>query len=185
MNAVFLDRDGTLIYDPEDLRVESVNELKLFPDTLEALKLLASLPYLVFLISNQAGIGEGLITLDEFYVIENAFIDMITPSGIKIQKTYVCPHTPADNCQCRKPKPFMINQAAEEFNIDVKNSYMIGDRESDIMAGVNAGTKTILVQTGNEPVISKEATYTAPDLLAAINYIAEQNQLTNKQKIDN
>jgi D-glycero-D-manno-heptose 1,7-bisphosphate phosphatase len=69
----------------------------------------------------------------------------------------------------------MINQAAEEFNIDLENSYMIGDRESDIMAGVNAGTKTILVQTGNEPVISKEASYTAPDLLAAINYIAAQS----------
>jgi hypothetical protein len=63
----------------------------------------------------------------------------------------------------------------DEFDIDLTNSYMIGDRESDIMAGMNAGTKTILVQTGNEPVVSKEATYTAPDVLAAITYIAGQN----------
>jgi D-glycero-D-manno-heptose 1,7-bisphosphate phosphatase len=172
MKAVFFDRDGTLIVDPPDLRVDSVDEIELFPDTLRALSELAKLDYGVFLISNQAGIGEGRITRQEFETIENKVIELIKPSGINVLNTYVCPHVPSDNCVCRKPKPYMVLQAAEEFDIDLPQSYFIGDRESDIMAGVNAGTKTILVKTGNEPVVSKEATYTATDLLEAIEYIA-------------
>lgn len=175
MRAVFLDRDGTLIVDPPDLRVDSVDKLELLPETVVALTKLATLDYGVFLVSNQAGIGEGRITLDEFRAIEGAFIARIAPTGIKIVKTYVCPHVPEDNCACRKPKPFMLQQAAQEFDIDLASSYMIGDRESDIMAGVNAGTKTILVQTGNEPVVSPEATVTVPTILEAVNYIAAQD----------
>jgi D-glycero-D-manno-heptose 1,7-bisphosphate phosphatase len=173
MKAVFLDRDGTLVVDPPDLRVDSIDKLQLLPTTLAALTKLANLKWGgVFIVSNQAGIGEGRITFDEFQAIEDAFMAMIAATGIEILKTYVCPHKPADNCVCRKPKPFMLNQAAEEFDIDLAQSYMIGDNESDIMAGVHAGTKTILVQTGNEPVVSKEATVTVPTILEAVEYIA-------------
>ncbi len=172
MRAVFLDRDGTLVVDPPDLRVDSIDKLKLLPTTLTALTKLAELDYGVFLVSNQAGIGEGRITFAEFQTIENAFLAMVAPTGIKITKTYICPHVPEDNCVCRKPKPFMLQQAAKEFAIDLGSSYMIGDRESDIMSGVNAGTKTILVQTGNEPVVSAEATATVPTILEAVQYIA-------------
>jgi histidinol-phosphate phosphatase family protein len=172
MKAVFLDRDGTLIVDPPDLRVDSIEEVELFPETLPALRTLAKLDYGVFLISNQAGIGEGRLTIEEFRIIEDVFIARIVPSGIRIVKTYVCPHLAEDNCQCRKPKPFMIEKAAREFDIDLANSYMIGDRQTDIMTGVNAGTKTILVQTGNEPVTSAEATVTVPTINEAVDYIA-------------
>lgn len=172
MKAIFLDRDGTLIVDPPDERVDSIAELELLPDTLPALKKLSKLDYAIFIISNQAGIGEGRITLAQFQDIEDAFIAMLAPSGITVRKTYVCPHTPQENCVCRKPKPFMILQAAKEFNIDLANSYMIGDRESDIMAGINAGTKTILVQTGNAPVTATRADYTATNLSTAVDYIA-------------
>ena len=163
-----------MIVDPPDLRVDSIAEIELLPDTLMALTELSKLDFGVFLVSNQAGIGEGRITRDEFNAIEAAFIKMLEPSGIKILKTYVCPHKPEDNCVCRKPKPFMLLQAAKEFDIDLPASYMVGDRESDLLTGVNAGTKTILVQTGNSPVTSAEATYTATDLLAAARYIAAQ-----------
>lgn len=172
MKAVFLDRDGTLIVDPPDLRVDSISDIKLFPDTIEALRQLATLDYGVILITNQASIAEGRLTEDDFWRIENKVIEMLAPSGIKILKTYFCPHSPEDNCQCRKPKPFMFLQAAKDFGIDMANSYTIGDRESDIQAGINAGTKTILVQTGNVPVTSTKATYTAANLLEAARYLA-------------
>jgi D-glycero-D-manno-heptose 1,7-bisphosphate phosphatase len=171
MKAVFLDRDGTLIVDPPDLRVDSIEEIELFPDTIEAMRQLAKLDYGVVLVTNQAGIAEGRLTEDDFWQIENKVIEMLAPSGIKILKTYFCPHSPADNCQCRKPKPFMLLQAAKDLDIDLANSYTIGDRESDILAGQSAGTKTILVQTGNTPVTSTEATYTAANLLEAVRYI--------------
>ena len=172
MKAVFLDRDGTMILDPPDLRVDNLSDLHLFPDTVKALKLLAGLDFGVIEVTNQAGIGEGRIDWAEFEHINKMFMDLIESSGINFLKIYVCPHKPEDNCACRKPKPYMILQAAKEFDIDLAESYTIGDRESDIMAGVNAGTKTILVKTGNRPVISPEATYTAVDLLEAVEYIA-------------
>lgn len=173
MKAVFLDRDGTLILDPPDERVDSNEEIKLFPDTVSALKELTKLDYGVFIITNQAGIGEGRITEDEFWKIENKVQELLKPSGVKILKTYVCPHKPEDNCECRKPNPFMVLQAAKEFDIDLAASYFIGDRLSDVETGRNAGTKTILVQTGNKPVHSDKVDYVAPHLLDAVEYIAE------------
>jgi D-glycero-D-manno-heptose 1,7-bisphosphate phosphatase len=178
MKAVFLDRDGTLIVDPPDERVDTIAKIQLLPQTLAALKLLASLDFLVFIVTNQAGIAEGRINQDQFETINREVLKRLEPSGINVLKTYVCPHKPEDNCVCHKPNPFMILQAAKEFNVDLAQSYTIGDRESDILAGVNAGTKTILVQTGNTPVTSAEATYTAADLLEAVRYIASVPKTT-------
>ena len=97
---------------------------------------------------------------------------MIAPSRIKIVKTYHCPHGENSICECRKPKPKMILDAAKEYKIDLKNSWMIGDRPTDVSTGINAGTKTILVQSGAVKDQSQEATYTAPTLLDAIEYVA-------------
>lgn len=171
MKAVLIDRDGTVIVDPPDERVNTDDEIQLFPDTLESFKLLADNDFAVILISNQAGIAEGLLNEEDFYRLHNKVLDMLAPSGVKILKTYMCPHSPEDNCACRKPKPAMLLQAAKDFGIDLPSTYMVGDRQSDIMAGVNAGTKTVLVKTANTPVTSAEATYTAPNLLDAVTYI--------------
>ncbi len=176
MKAVFLDRDGTDIVDPPDLRVDSLEDLQLLPHTFEALERLAKLDYGVFIVTNQAGIAEGRITQQEFYEINNLFLEMVKPSGVKIIKTYLCPHAEQANCTCRKPKPGMLLRAAQEYDIDLANSWMIGDRHSDIMAGVHAGTKTILVQTGLVPITSAEADYTAPSLLEAVEYISRYRQ---------
>lgn len=173
MKAIFLDRDGTVIFDPEDERVDKVEKIRLFPDCLEALRKLSQLDFSIFIITNQAGISEGRIDEEEFWEIHNVVLEKLAPSGVKIIKTYMCPHGPNDNCECRKPKPTMLLEAAKEFGIDLENSWMIGDRESDILAGKNAGTKTILVKTANIPVESKDATYTAPNLLDAVEYIAK------------
>ena len=176
MNTIiFLDRDGTIIVDPEDERVDNENKIKLFPDTIEALKLLADNDISVILITNQAGIAEGRISIQDFDRINNKVIEALVPSGIKILKTYLCPHAPDDNCECRKPKPKLLLEAARDFNIDVKKAYMVGDRASDIFAGINAGAKTVLVKTANIPVEAKEATYTAPTLLDAVMYILANN----------
>jgi D-glycero-D-manno-heptose 1,7-bisphosphate phosphatase len=171
MKAVFLDRDGTVIPDPPDERVDTIEEVQLFPDSIEALKLLADNGFNAIFITNQAGIAEGLLNEQDFERLNNAVLERLKPSGLKFLKTFMCPHSPNDNCECRKPSPKMILDAAKEFGVDLSNSYMIGDRPSDIMAGVNAGTKTILVKTANVPVSSEEATYTAPNLLDAAKYV--------------
>lgn len=174
MKAIFLDRDGTVnIGVPTYERVDSLEKVELLPNTLAALKLLADLDYAIFFITNQAGLAEGLITLEQFNRINDKVLELVAPSGIKVIKTYLCPHGENDNCECRKPKPKLLLDAANEYQIDLSNSYMIGDRPSDVMTGVNAGTKTILVKTGVPTVESKEADYTAPTLLDAIRFIAE------------
>lgn len=173
MKAIFLDRDGTVnIGVPTYERVDSLDKVQLLPNTLEALKLLADLDYSVFFITNQAGLAEGLINQRQFDKINNKVLELVTPTGIKVIKTYVCPHGENDNCECRKPKPKLLLNAAAEYEIELSKSWMIGDRASDVMTGVNAGTKTILVKTGVPSVESEKALYTATDLLEAIRYIA-------------
>lgn len=174
MKAIFLDRDGTVnVGVPKYERVSSLDKVELLPKTLEALKLLATLDYGVFFITNQAGISEKLITMEQFYEIDNKVRELITPSGIKILKTYLCPHGEKDDCECRKPKPKLLLDAAREFNIDLTQSWMLGDRPSDVMTGINAGTKTILVKSGVPTVESDQATFTATTLLEAVQYISE------------
>jgi D-glycero-D-manno-heptose 1,7-bisphosphate phosphatase len=174
MKAVFLDRDGTVnIGIPTYERVDTLDKVALLPNSIEALRLLARQGYTVFFITNQAGLAEGLITQAEFDAINAKVLDLISPSGITISKTYVCPHGEKDNCECRKPKPKLLLDAAREFDIDLAASWMIGDRSSDVMTGVNAGTKTILVKTGVPTVESAEATFTAPSLLEAVEFIIQ------------
>ncbi|HSX36080.1 MAG TPA: HAD family hydrolase [Patescibacteria group bacterium] len=173
MRAVFLDRDGTInIGVPTYERVDSLDKVQLLPNSLEALRLLASLDYGVFFITNQAGLAEGLITQEKFDEINNKVLELIAPSGIQVLGTYICPHGENDDCECRKPKPKLILDAAKDYGIDLTKSWMIGDRPSDVMTGVNAGVKAILVKTGVPTVTSEEATYTAPSLPEAVQYIA-------------
>jgi D-glycero-D-manno-heptose 1,7-bisphosphate phosphatase len=108
--------------------VDSLDKVKLLPNTLPALKELAKMDYIVFFVTNQAGIAEGLITLEQFREINRKVLDLIAPSGITISKTYLCPHGEGSNCECRKPKPKLLKDAVEEYDIDLASSWMIGDR---------------------------------------------------------
>ncbi len=175
MNVLLLDRDGTVIRDPEDERVDREEKIELFPDTIEALRFLAEHNFSVIFITNQAGIAEGRLNEQDFEKIQNKVLEMISSSGVKVLKTYMCPHVPQDKCECRKPKPSMLLDAMREFNLVPKNVYIIGDRESDINAGINAGVKTILVKTANVPVIADQATYTASTLLDAMKYVIKNS----------
>jgi D-glycero-D-manno-heptose 1,7-bisphosphate phosphatase len=174
MKAVFLDRDGTItIGTPTYERVDTLDKVKLLPNSIDALRLLAKLDYGVFIVTNQAGLSEGLISQAEFDAINEKVLNLIAPSGIKIIKTYLCPHSESDNCECRKPKPTLLLEAAEEYELDLTESWMVGDRPSDVMTGVNAGAKAILVQTGDPAVVSEQAIATVPSLLEAVQYIAD------------
>lgn len=171
MKAVLLDRDGTLIVEPFDDRVDSEEKIQLFPDTLQALEKLAAENISIAIISNQAGIAEGRIDEARFEELNTKVVELLKPSGVDILKTYMCPHQSGDGCECRKPKPYMLQEAAKDFDIDLSETYMVGDRPSDIEAGVNAGAKTILVKTARVPVTSDEATFTAANLNEAVEYI--------------
>lgn len=171
MKAVFLDRDGTINRDPPNERVERIAEVKLFPDTIRALKILAEAGFKAIIVTNQAGIAEGLISDDEFQVIQAETLKLIKPSGLEIVQTYYCPYGVNDGCACRKPKPKMILDAIKDFNIEPESTFMVGDTLKDVGAGKAAGTKTILVNTGNHEVKNSGADYVASNLLDAAQYV--------------
>ncbi len=174
MKVAFLDRDGTVIQDPLDERVDTLEKIELFPDSIEALKYLADNDFAAVFITNQAGIGEGRITEEEFWKIHNEVLKRLAPSGVKILKTYMNGEAAGPNTtNWRKPGPKMLLQAAEDLGLKLEDIYMVGDNQSDIMAGVNAGCKgSILVKTArNKMVEAPDAVYAAPNLLDAVHYI--------------
>jgi D,D-heptose 1,7-bisphosphate phosphatase len=149
--AVFLDRDGTLNFDPGYL--SNPKDLKLFSDTgvvLAALK--NNYQFKLIVISNQSGIARNLIT-DEQVISVNAELNKkLLEFNVQIDAFYYCPFHPdfssEEDCICRKPSPKMIFDSAKDFNIDLSKSYFIGDSVSDIQAGLEAQLKTVLVKTG-------------------------------------
>jgi histidinol-phosphate phosphatase family protein len=176
MKVVFLDRDGTVIVDPPDERVDSIEKIKLFPDTIEALRYLSDNDYSVVFITNQAGIAEGRITEDEFWKIQKEVLRQLEPSGVKVLKTYMNGEGPGPAAtDWRKPGPKMLLQAAKDFNLRLNQIYIVGDSDSDIMAAGNAGCKGgILVKTAtNKMVVSHAAVYSADNLLEAVKYVVE------------
>ena len=173
MKTVLFDRDGTLIVDPPDERVDRVDKIQLFPDSISALKTLVDHDFSIILITNQAGIAEGRISEEEFWKIHSVVLEKLSESGIQVLKTYMNGEAPGSISNMRKPAPGMILQAAKDFDLTLADIYIVGDSQSDIEAGINAGCKgSILVKTAtNHDVVSSDAIYSAKDLTEAVKYI--------------
>ena len=150
--AIFLDRDGTInvekdyIYKSEDLVFEE--------GTIEALKTFKNLGYILIVISNQSGIARGYFTEEDLNIFNNNMNEILKKNGVEITEFYCCPHHPdgigeyKKVCECRKPNNKMIEDAIKKYNIAREKSYMIGDKTSDIGAGLKSNLKTVLVKTG-------------------------------------
>jgi len=146
--AIFLDRDGVLIENRPSyiLRWEDVH---LFPQALTALARATCSPWKIVLVTNQSAIGRGLISLEMAWEINRRLVSVIEQAGGRIDGVYMCPHAPQDSCVCRKPKPGLLLQAAQELSLDLSQSLVIGDTLSDLQAGQAAGVhQTVLVRTG-------------------------------------
>ncbi|HLQ70995.1 MAG TPA: HAD family hydrolase [Bacillota bacterium] len=145
--AIFLDRDG-VINEVKTDRVRFVNnpdDLYLLDGVGGAIKIFNDANWKVFVITNQGGVGLGYMKEESLQAIHQRMQDDLALSGATIDDIRYCPHKPHANCACRKPKPKMITDLAKDHDVDVKKSYMVGDREPDIKAGEQAGTKTVLI----------------------------------------
>jgi D-glycero-D-manno-heptose 1,7-bisphosphate phosphatase len=165
--AIFIDRDGTLIEEVNFL--SSVDDLRVFPFTAEALTLLKEAGYLIIVVTNQSGIGRGIYDEAAMNSIHEA---MQTQLNGMIDAFYFCPHLPCDGCSCRKPGLGMIESAMRDFSIDMANSWVIGDKKIDVETGRNAGSRTAMVMTGYGHSHSNQLDVMpdvlAEDLLAAV-----------------
>lgn len=148
MKAVFIDKDGTLVIDVP-YNVTPAN-IKLYSDAAASLALLKQNGYKLFVITNQPGIARQYFSEPE---LDNAFETikiMLGEQGATIDGFYYCPHDDDNTCSCRKPQPGLLQRAAADNNINLTESWMIGDILNDVEAGNNAGCKSILVDNGNE-----------------------------------
>ena len=144
--AIFLDRDGTINEDVGYLY--KIEDLSFISGAIEAMKILQN-NFLLFIITNQQGISQKIFTEKDFLDFNKKFLSLLERNGIKIVEVFFCPHTREENCICRKPKTFFIEKAEKEYCLDIKNSYIIGDHQSDIEAGLNIGLKTVYVLSGH------------------------------------
>jgi D-glycero-D-manno-heptose 1,7-bisphosphate phosphatase len=145
--AIFLDRDGVINENRHDY-VKAWDEVRFLPGSLAALARLAATPFLLVLISNQSPIGRGILTTEQVETINRRLVAEIEAHGGRIDGVYFCPHRPGDGCECRKPRPGLLLQAARDLELDLDCSYLVGDAVSDVEAAMAAGCRPILVLTG-------------------------------------
>jgi D-glycero-D-manno-heptose 1,7-bisphosphate phosphatase len=150
--ALFLDRDGVIIENRE-YYVRSCDDVAFLPAALAALRKAAASPYKIIVVTNQSAIGRGIITMAQAETINQYVVSEIKKAGGRVDAVFMCPHTPQDQCECRKPRAGMLLQAAEQFNLDLSRSYMVGDSLADLLAGRAAGVReSIIVRTGRGSV---------------------------------
>lgn len=148
--GVFLDKDGTLVKDvPYNINID---QIAFVPRIVDALSLLAQAGYRLLIITNQSGVGRGLFTEDQLKASLNFIVDKLAADHVEIDGYYYCPHSPYSSidshtigCSCRKPQPGLIHQAVIEHAIDVHRSWIIGNSDSDVVAGKTAGSKTAYI----------------------------------------
>lgn len=186
MKAIFLDKDGTLI-DDLPYNVEQ-RRITLCPGVGSGLRLLARLDYKLFVVSNQDGVAHGYFCERDVEGVAHRLTELLFRERLNLEGFYYCPHHPegsvaayARECNCRKPKPGMLLQAAHDHSIDLRASWMIGDILHDVEAGNRAGCRTLLIDNGNETEWRlgprRIPTRMAPDLYAAAVLIAEEDKV--------
>lgn len=146
MPAIFLDRDGTLIED--DGYVRDPEAVRYLPGVFDALKRVAR-SHALFLVTNQVGVGEGHLTLEEADRVNRGVANRLAAAGAPLRAVYMCPHGRTEACACRKPNPHFLHRAAEEHGIDLARSFAIGDHPHDVAFAENAGARGLYVLTGH------------------------------------
>jgi D-glycero-D-manno-heptose 1,7-bisphosphate phosphatase len=147
MKLVILDRDGVINFD-SDLYIKSPEEWKPIPGSLDAIARLTQWGYRVVVATNQSGIGRGLFEMDTLNAIHDTMIKSVAQAGGRIDAVFFCPHTNADNCRCRKPRPGMLEEIAIRYNTSLDGVPTVGDSLRDLEAAVAVGARPILVLTG-------------------------------------
>ncbi|MGL4903347.1 MAG: D-glycero-beta-D-manno-heptose 1,7-bisphosphate 7-phosphatase [Cetobacterium sp.] len=151
--VIFLDRDGTI--NVEKSYLHKWEDFEFEKNVIEGLKELKKMGYEFIVVTNQSGIARGYYSEDDLKALNNEMVKELKKHDIDILECYYCPHHPEKgldqykkNCDCRKPNPGMLLEGIKKYNVDIENSFMIGDKKSDLEAGKKAGLKSILILTG-------------------------------------
>lgn len=175
MKLIILDRDGVINFDSAQF-IKSPEEWKPIPGSLEAIARLNQAGYRVVVATNQSGIGRGLFEMDTLNAIHDKMLKVLAQAGGRIEAIFFCPHTGADDCVCRKPKPGMLHEIAARFNADLSGVPAVGDALRDLQAAVAVGAQPLLVRTGKGEKTAADpelppGTLIFADLAAAVSHI--------------
>lgn len=176
--TVFLDRDGVINRDSE-FYIKCWEEFEFLPGSLDAIHLLTRNGFSIFIVTNQSAIGRKFMPMEELNRIHRNMQAAILEHGGKIRDIFFCPHLPEAACNCRKPKPGLIESATEKYNLDLNKAVLVGDSAKDILCAQNAGCgKSVLVLTGNGKKAietlnaqNRPPTHVAADLLEAARWM--------------
>jgi D,D-heptose 1,7-bisphosphate phosphatase len=179
MKAVFLDRDGTIVVEKGYITI--ADDIELIPGAAEAILRLRAGGWKVYVATNQGCVGKGMITEEELSAINFRMVSMLGAEGAELDGIYFCPHHPNGTveeytmeCDCRKPRPGLLERAASENDLDLSQCVMIGDTIRDLEAARSAGARAILVLTGHgsdTAALDHGAEYVAADLAAAVRWL--------------
>lgn len=175
MKLIILDRDGVINFDSAQF-IKSPDEWKPIPGSLAAIARLNQSGYRVVVATNQSGVGRGLFEMDTLNAIHEKMHKALAQAGGRIDAIFFCPHTSADNCACRKPKPGMLHEISKRFNTNLTGIPAIGDALRDLEAAVAVGAKPMLVLTGKGKKTATDpelpaGTLIFPDLAAAVAHL--------------
>lgn len=152
---IILDRDGVINHDSPDY-IKSAKEWRPIDASLEAIARLTHADYRVIVATNQSGVRRGLFDYADLFAIHDKMTRMVAELGGRIDGIFFCPHTPQDNCSCRKPNPGMLDEIALRLQVDLSAVPFVGDSLSDVEAATSAGAQPVLVRTGNGEIAESQ-----------------------------
>ncbi len=185
--VLFIDRDGTLIEEPSDQQIDSLAKLRLLPDVIPALLQLRDAGYVFVMVSNQDGLGTASFPEPTFREPHEFLRNLLISQGIRFEAEFICPHFPADGCDCRKPKTALLDNYLKSNALDLEHSYVIGDRETDLQLARNIGVTGLRVRTDGSdsetwPAIASRLT--KPDRRATVSRKTKETDISVTVNLD-
>jgi imidazoleglycerol-phosphate dehydratase/histidinol-phosphatase len=178
--VLFIDRDGTLIEEPEDYQVDSVEKVRLIKGVIPALLELARHGYRFVVVTNQDGLGTASLPQDQFTAAHDHTLQLFTSQGVNFDEIFICPHMPTDNCECRKPRTGLLTRYLAVTDIDLSHSAVVGDRDTDMELAERIGVQGLLVNSTNPEAMSWKQIV---ELLCHSDRVARVVRATNETEI--
>jgi imidazoleglycerol-phosphate dehydratase / histidinol-phosphatase len=170
MNVIFLDRDGTIIVEPPDEQIDSLEKLEIIPGVIQGLRLLQNRGYVLVMVSNQDNLGSAAYPQKSYDLVQKKLMDLINGEGVQFADVFVCPHNSKDACICRKPKTGLVDEFIRKNNVDLAHSYVFGDRETDVQLAKNIGCRSIRLTSD----MSTKSDFRTDNFLEACKFMARQ-----------